>query len=271
MATRDETHIVNIPDRFINDETKKIQEQALEQDNRLSDLGEELLALRTKGIYNYINQIQPLDFLLYITIIVSGILLNDYIPWSIRDIMGLLLSIGFVYYLHEGKRATSVDLMKTTEIQMEKIVPKPKYFYYDANFIDFAYNMLSYRLFNKQAYKKMIQAIDSFLQILIDIENHDLQNCAETYEVAVDMKKTALNELQSLIHSIPGDDGMIRSTKLVNAVKTLQLYLQRHLDTMADLCNYRSIKKGWNMYTKRIDKYAIPGVDKTRNPHYNIF
>jgi hypothetical protein len=271
MTTRDETSIINIPDRYIQDESEKILKKAAAKESRLSDLGKELLTLRTTGFYNYINKIQPSDMLFYLVLIMSMVLLSDYIPWMLKDVMGLGMGLVLVYYLHEGKRATHVDRLKTTEIHMEQIIPKPKYFHQDANFIEFAYNMLSYRIYNKEAFTKMIQSIDHFLEIWIDIENPALQNCAETYEIAVDMKNTALNELQSLIHSIPLDDKLILSTKLMNAIKTLQLYLQRHLDEMAEICNARTEAKGWNMFTKKIDKYAIPGQDKLKDPRYHLF
>ncbi len=271
MATREETSIVNIPDEYIRDETEKIQKKIEEKKNTLDDIGTELYLLRTTGFFNYINKINPQDMLFYIVIILTIILLSEYIKWDIRYVMGFFIGLGFVYYLNEGKRATSIDRMKTTEIHMEQIQPKPQFFYQDANFIEFAYNMLSYRIYNKTAFFKMIEAMDHFLEIQIDIENKALQNCAETYEIAVDMMNTALNELHSMIHSIPIDDQKILETKLVNAVKTLQLYMQRHLDVMVDICNKRAEEKGWNITTKMIDKYAIPGIDKLKNPRYHMF
>ena len=271
MATRDETSIVTIPDRFIHDETEKIQKEAEAKHTRISDIATELTALRTTGLYPYINDIQPLDLLFYIVIIISLVLLSDFIPWNLRYIMGFLIGLATIYYLQEKKRATKIDRLKTTEIHMERIIPRPAYFYQDANFIEFAFNMLSYRKYNKTAYFKMIEAMDHFLQVQIDIENPALTNCVQTYQVAVDMKNTALNELHSLVHSVPHDDQLILETKLINAIKTLQLYMQRHLDEMAEICNSKADAKGWNMYTKRIDKYALPGLDQLKNPSYHIF
>ena len=63
MTTRDETSIINIPDRYIQDESEKILKKAAAKESRLSDLGKELLTLRTTGFYNYINKIQPSDML----------------------------------------------------------------------------------------------------------------------------------------------------------------------------------------------------------------
>jgi len=271
MATRDETSIVNIPDRFIKDETEKIAKVDKKKQTRLTNIGAELTELRERGFFNYINNIQPLDLLFYLVIILSVILLSEYIPISINHIVGLTIGIIYVFYLQEGKRALTIDRLKTTEIQMEQIIPRPSFFYQDANFIDFAYNMLSYRKYNKHAYFKMIEAMDHFLQVQIDIENPVIQNCTETYQVALDMKSTALNELHSLIHAIPHDDQLILETKLKNAIKTLQLYFERHLDEMTEICNSRSDEKGWNIFTNKIDKYAVPGVDNLKIPNYYLF
>ena len=271
MSTRDETSIVTIPDSFIRDESEKLQKTINAKESTLDSLAEELTRLRTTGFYNYINKIQPQDLLFYITLVLITILLSDYIPWTLRDVVGLSMGLVFVFYLNEGKRATTVNRLKTTEIHMEQIIPRPSFFYHDANFIEFAYNMLSYRKYNQEAYSKMITAMDHFLQVQIDIENPALQNCAETYQVAVDMKATALNELHSLVHSIPHDDRQVFETKLINALKTLQIYMQRHLDEMASVCNQRSDEKGYNIYTKKIDIHAIPGMDKLKHPSYHLF
>ena len=271
MASRDETHIVPVPDSLIRDETEKIQEKEKAKETRIDDILQELTTLRETGFYNYVNKIQPLHILIYITIILVVILLSDYIPWSLKHVVGFLLGITYVYYLNEGKQATSIDRLKTTEIHMEQIIPRPSFFHYDANFIEFAYNMLSYREYNTTAYENMIKAMDNFLEIQIDIENPVLINCAETYQVAVDMKTTALNELHSLSHSIPHDDQLVIKTKLENAIKTLQLYLQRHLDEMVETCNSRTDTNGWDRKTKRIDKHALPGNDKLKLPNYHLF
>lgn len=271
MATREETVITNIPDSFIRDESKKLAKKVEAKQNSINDIINELNKLRIYGIFPYINKIQPLDFLYYIVIILTFILLSNYIPITLKHVVGLLIGICFVYYLQEGKRATVIDKLKTTEIMMESIIPRPSFFYIDANLIEFAYNMMSYRKYNTKAFSKMVEAIDHLLQIRMDIENPALQNCTETFQVAMDMKNTALNELHSIIHSVPTDEEHILETKLLNAVKTLQLFLQRHLDEMTEICNTRTDAKGWNISTKRIDKYAIPGYDKLKNPKYHLF
>jgi len=271
MATKEEISIVNIPDRFIKDETEKIAKADIQKQTRLTDIAAEITELREKGFFNYINNIQPLDLFFYLVIILSVILLSEYIPISINHIVGLSIGIIYVFYLQEGKRASSIDKLKTTEIQMERLIPRPSFFYQDANFIDFAYNMMHFRKYNKHAYFKMIEAMDHFLQIQLDIENSALQNCAETYQVALDMKSTALNELHSLIHAIPHDHELILETKLKNAIKTLQLYFERHLDEMREICNSRSDEKGWNIFTNKIDKYAIPGFDDIKMPDFHLF
>lgn len=271
MATREETIITTIPDRFIRDESEKVLKKIEQKQSRLNDIANELLQLRTTGIYNYVNDIQPLDILKYIVIILVIILLSEYIPWSLRHFVGFIIGVVYIYYLNEGKRANFVDKLKTTEIHMERIIPRPRFFYQDANFIEFAYNMLSYRKYNKHAYSNMIKAMDHFLELQIDIENPALQNCKETYQVALDMQQTALNELHSLIYSTPNDDLHILETKLINATKTLQLYMQRHLDEMIEICNERADMKGWNITTNRIDKYALPGIDKIKMPNFHLF
>ncbi len=271
MATREETTLVNIPNEYIRDEIKSVEQKLQEKQIILTDIGKELYLLRTTGIFNYINTINPQDMLFYIIIILIIVLLSPYIEWNIKYVMGLVIGLSLVYYLNEGRRATIIDRLKMTEIQMEQIQPKPKFFYHDANFIEFAYNMLSYRVYNPTAYSKMIQSIDNFLQIQIDIENKALQNCTETYNVAIDMMHSALNSLHSIIHSMPTDEQQIGEIKLQNAIKTLQLYMQRHLDVMSDICNQRSLDKGWNRTTKMIDKYAIPGIDKIKTTTFNLF
>lgn len=271
MATKEETFMTTIPDRYIRDETEKIQKNIVKSNTIINDIIDELLILRTTGIYPYINSITPLNLLIYMIIIIVFVILSNHVPWKLKHVMGFVLAIILVYYLNEGNRAENIDHFKTLEIHMEKIKPKPKFFYRDANLIEFAYNMMEYREYNQKAYEKMIQYIDQFLEIIGDIYNPALQNCVETLEIAISLKEGALNALHSLIHTLPYDDRDVIEKKLMNALKTLQLFLQRHVDEMIQICNSREEKKGWNYQTKRFDKHALPGPDQYKTSYFHIF
>ena len=64
MASTNQTFIATIPDQFIRDETEKIQKkEATKRSSKIGTIVDELKILRETGIYNYINDIDPLIYL----------------------------------------------------------------------------------------------------------------------------------------------------------------------------------------------------------------
>lgn len=224
----------------------------------------EMLSNQTDGFYHYIEDISPIKLFIYLIIILSSILLMAKFPISSNHIVGIALGIVIVYYLNERDRVINVDDLKKIEIQMESIVPKPKYFYIDANIIELIYNLLEFYDYNPTDFETMVQSIDNLLKLRLDIER-GMVECEMIYDVAVDQKNKALNSIAAILISLPAQQ--ILKEKLIAGIKILQLYLLRHLDFIKQTCENQTHNNGININTKLITDLPI----KSSNDEFNIF
>lgn len=202
--------------------------------SQIQKLTGEILKNKTTGVYNYINDIPPINLFVYISVIIGVTYFTSKFKVSGSNITGLVIGIAVVYFLNERNRALNVDELKTIEIQMESIIPKPRYFYIDANIIELVYNLMEFNNYNPQDFESMVLSIDNLLKLRLDVER-GMEECAMIYDVAVEQKNKAMNSLSSIIISIPSQH--VLKEKLLAGIKILHLYLYRHLDFIKGVCN----------------------------------
>lgn len=245
---------------------KAIKERIVRQ-NKLDEIGEELEQSLTDGFFNYVDEITSTELFKYIVIVQIFILIFGRIPIKLNHTIGLIFGIIVAYFLNEKSNSQSMTEMKELEIKMERIEPRPSYFYVDANMIELFFNMLDFKKYNDSAYEKAVKNTDVFLKLMVDIEIGSV-NCKQDIDVAKDMSKHALNHLHSIIHRLPSNEGL--ELKLKNSIRTLQIYFKRHLEHMIDICNKKVEKDGYNIYNQKIYK-DHPSPNEDYNPNYNVF
>src|SRR5210317_2207670 len=126
----------------IND-NKEIQEE-------IKNIQKELEMNKNTGLYNYLSDIPREDIILYSVVLFLFIYLSNRFSISTSHLSGLFICIIFIYFIFDRNRSLYTNNMKTIEIQLNSIIPKPNYFYIDANIIELVYQMLEYRNYNSQ-------------------------------------------------------------------------------------------------------------------------
>lgn len=228
----------------------------------------EMLSNQTDGFYHYIENISPLKLFIYIIIVFSSILLMTKFPISTNHIVGIVLGIVIVYYLNERDRSVNIDDLKKIEIQMESIIPKPKFFYMDANIIEVVYNLLEFYDYNPEDFEAMVHSIDNLLKLRLDIEK-GMVECKMIYDIAVDQKNKALNHLAAILVSLPAQQ--IIKEKLVAGIKILQLYLLRHLDFIRSTCENQIRDTGINVNTNLVSNLPVKPSDENMKDKFIMF
>ena len=204
---------------------------------------------KESGIYPYINSIKPIDLLIYLIILQAIMLFFSKIPLKLNHVFGFGIGMALIYVLHERHRTQFLDEMSLLEIKMESIVPKPHFFYMDANIIEIMYNLLEFYDLSPKNYEIIVYSIDELLKLRLDFEK-GVDNCGRQFPVARQHYDRAINGIIGLELSVPTDN--IRLKKLKLGRETLQLYLMRHLDFMKDICNKQLEEDVWDVQTTPI-------------------
>ncbi len=211
-------------------------------------LSNELYSTKNSGLWVYINNINPTDMFIYLVVIQVFILIFSKVNFKLRHLFGFIIGTFIVLVFNERKRTQFVDKMKILEIKMESIVPRPKYFYLDANIIQVMYNILEFYRYSPKNYEQIVKSIDNILLLRLDVEK-GLKNCGRMYSVANDNYNNAMNGLIGMMIGIPTNNIQLKKLKL--ARENLQIMLLRHLDYIKDTCN-EQLNKNWNINTTPI-------------------
>ena len=134
--------------------------------------------------------------------------------------------------MFDGIKAIKGDITDFNTYESSNLNLKNSYLFYDPLIISLMYNLKSYIQFNIQSYAICLYNINEFLKICQ--QSIDLSyNLVENYESLIILKNKALNELSTLIYSIP--TSTITYNKLQNSVNLLHEFLNRHIDIVSKL------------------------------------
>jgi len=215
--------------------------------------------------------VQKIDLFFYAWIIVfSMAFITKIVQPTFTQIVVLLTGLSVVYYIYSNKQ-TNIDFaLSDLENKLNSLRPVPKFFHLDSDFIKVFYNIKEFRKYNKPAYDNALIAVDNVLQIQNDIEKtNNFSFCEHNLDIANDFMIKSLNYLHSIIHKLP--DNIIVRNKFQESIKTIQLLLIRHLDTIFKLCQKN---KKTNIYsTPRYNRGPSHNdiYNQDYNPSFNYF
>lgn len=246
LVPSEQTRTFRIP---VNVEVDRLPPEPI---SAIEELVRKFKIAKESGIYPYINSIKPIDLFTYLVILQVIMLIFSKIPIKMKHIFGFVIGIAVIYVLHERNRTQFLDEMTLLEIKMESIVPKPNYFYIDANIIEIMHNMLEFYDMSPKNYETLVFSIDGLLKLRLDFEL-GVKNCGRQYPIAKQHYDRAINAIIGLELSVPTDQ--VRLKKLKLGRETLQLYLMRHLDFMKEICN-KQLEGKWDVQTQPITDMA---------------
>ena len=220
-------------------------------------------------IYQYIKDIDNNDRFIYLVVLFCTILLIKRINPGKNIIIALVVAVLIIYYVNDKDHTTGANYITTMRNKLaSKELTDTKYFYLDSELVDLVYDIKEYRLYNPFVYRKLVGIIDSFLNLVSDMEK-DTTRMGELFQIAEQKKYSALNALHSMIHSIPRTP--TTTVKYQHALTRLETLLNNHLDTIYQYTVYSYGKKPINIETKFIYKNHPKAVNESIDNHYDYY
>lgn len=226
--------------------------------------------------------------ILFIFLFLSRILIN------LNHIFSLLISVLIVMWLITNDAFNQVERVAEESEQTnylqgilqidsydtindDHIVRPPVFGYHldkDYKITDFYYRLRDYANFNISSYKKSMFNSNNLLGLeeFVNHLDHSIKNPQQILEQAEVEFRDALNNLHSLIYSIP-------STKLTNytfnnALKKLEFLLIQHLDNIKNLAKLKFDTCQLNCDSKPIHDYHAYNNDnksKGYSQHFSVY
>ena len=177
--------------------------------------------------------------------------------------------------MFDGIKTMKGEFSEFSDIDTSNL--KKSYLYYDPLIISLMYNLKSYIQFNIQSYSSCLFHINDFLKLCYQA-NDLTNNLVENYESLIILKNKSLNELSTLIYSIP--TSTMTYNKLQSSVNLLHELLNRHIDVVSklfqDKVSYDINSDAYiplDIFEKHKETYIAPNDMKLNNyqPSYNLY
>ena len=263
----DNPNKTTINKELLEQEERKI-EQAQKQQKKLNRLAQLYLNAKKTGIYAYLTEIDSNSLFFYIIIFIVVYILLSFLNINFKNVISIITSLFIVYYLNERRKLTNFSDMQELELKLYRIFPKPKFFYLDAGIIELISSIQEFRKYNSDSYDKLIQTIDIFLKIKLDIENNIIYP-NENIQISKRLKIQALNYLHSIIFMCPPVNAI--EIKLKKALNSLHFILNHHINEMYNI----SIKNNNDKSNYYKDYNEPSGIDYTKklfgNSNFNYY
>ena len=214
-------------------------------------------------IYNYINKLDSKRLFLYITIIIFSLWLFSRLNLQQNILIGMVVLYFVLGYCYTND-TFDVD-SKITSDKNKVITPALKYSNDHKDIVNFLFSIQDFRRYNPVQYDNFILDIDYFFRmyrlyaqsnqnnIYID---RSTDNIYIGYEVMTNLKRRILNDLHSLIFSIPYDRQVIAT--LNNSIKKIDITLTNYLDQISFIVDKYRNTNGYNVNTKITDYFIKP-------------
>ncbi len=217
------------------------------------------------GIYEYITQIDQNEKVIYLGILVVCLYLftNGIVDIRAGHGFAIAVTLGIVWYMSDRQLNSETTFNASLANKLADL-PGVKYFHLDPDMINIFHSISGdLAQLNPKVYMDALKSIDSLLKIRSNFETGALtSNPFESFQVAEQQGKTALNSCHSFVHSI--SDNTVLYDKHTAFVQRLQLLIQRNLDYMKGEMD-SSVSAKLDVNTHFVDDYNGPvSIDKAR-------
>ena len=191
--------------------------------------------MRGGGLYNYLSDITPTEWVEYgVLIVFVMFLVTRIVQPTWLQLVALGIALIFVFYRTDRKRSTTDRAYTELKLRLQELYPKPENFHMDADILNFYYNMKDFRKFHSEGYDESLVAVDNMLKLISELEG-GVYHCKENLDIVKDEMNKAMNHFQTIIFKLPSD--IIYQRRHKRALDALHVMLRRPIDNMVKLCN----------------------------------
>ena len=207
------------------------------------------------------DNISSKQLFIYSVILCCLISYFRHIDISPNVVIGTIFASAIIIILQIKSDENNNDINNLQKIKLSEIYPTPKIFTKYIDISDLIFSIQDFYTYNPQAYENMIQSIDKFMEIYEYILL-DKSLAGDYYSIADTYKRISVNELHSIIISIPADKKLI--SKLNNATKTLEIVLNKYLYVIYQ-SNEKHINENGYFNNTKLLSYQINPINKFEN------
>lgn len=172
---------------------------------------------------------------LYALIIIIALFISRFFKITISTIFFLIIAIIVICYINNKKSEASYNKKNEIVHRLNSIIPKPHNINNYPDFINFIYKIRNYHRYNSNAFVGIVQNIDKFILIYEKIMHNPTIYCGLDLLTAIDFARTAINNLQSMIYSIPTNK---QSTNQLHIdLKKFDILLNNYVYILKTECN----------------------------------
>lgn len=207
----------------------------------------------------FIDNIDKVTLAWYILIFIIIIYVFSKLFIQLNIVFGTLIAFIIIIYLYNDYNIKKTNDSNIKEHKKNMIMPKPKIAGNNNDIINYLFSIQDFYSYNPQAYILMIEHIDHFF----DIYNETLDDnslAGINYNTLTDIKRNALNDLQSIIYKMPLN--LQHDKKLSDAISMLNIIFEKYLKNVKNIYDNVLYKNGYN--TKTV---LIPTGPKASNTY----
>ena len=188
---------------------------------------------------------------------------------KLSHIFSLLISLSIIYYLRLNQLNDELNDGNKKQEKIKLIKPNiDKIKYYD-DIVNYLYSIQDLYIYNPEAYEEIIINLELFLEVY---ENTKLDNIYYTqyYKIADRVRRTCLNNLQSIIFNIGNE--MEVKMKLNNAIIGLNEIFNEYMDDLYNISKEKIEIYGYDSKTIPINN-DIPAYNEyeVKDYTFNIY
>jgi hypothetical protein len=226
--------------------------------NLLEHIKEIHKPVRENNIYNTLSGVYNTDILNYLIIIVLLLFLFNFLSISLNHILGFAISFLVINFLIQRDKETintfTTDnenklkflnsfltahdtAIPTSNMDIEDQVLRPlltrSYLKLDPIIVNFLYDIREYMFYNASVYRKIVQNVNNLLLFYNRIKfpkeyKSPYNNNKYNYDIIVDCKNRALNNLHSMIYML--DSNELDNKKYNDSIVFFQQILEGYLN-----------------------------------------
>lgn len=215
-----------------------------------------------------VKLIKPSSIFLYIVIFCICIIYFRNINITLGIFVGIIFASICIYVLYINETTDAFNTVQLHKTKHDNIFPASKKLDNYTDLTDFVFSIQDFYVYNPQAYEDMVKSLDTFLEVYEDVLI-DTSLAGQYFSIAETHKETTLNNLQSIIITIPPNKKLIN--KLNDALKIFEELLNKYL-LVIDMKNKEYISEhGYFNNTKLIELNISPYNKYTANAYDKFY
>lgn len=225
------------------------------------------ITLQQKNLYEF-NKISAKSVFIYLIILCVCVLYFRSLNITLGSFVGLIFAFLFIFLLYRNELNTQENEEDLHQLKAKWILPEPKNIQNYADMTDFIFSIQEFYEYNQQAYENLVDAIDTFLEIY---ENVLIDNslAGDSYSLANNQKLLALNELHSIIMTLPSS--LLLTNKFNESLHALELLLNKYLYTIYEKNKEYINKNGYFNNSKVIELNIAPYNTYSKDVHEQYY